>query len=65
MMLLEIDLLPQWLDDFLHPKSDFTHGHFIMDVVIISFFVLIYYIFPWIRLFSKIILSTKNEKKLL
>ena len=45
MMLLEIDLLLQWLDDFLHPKSDFTHGHFIMDVVIISFFVLIYYIF--------------------
>ena len=42
MIFLEIDLLPQWLDDFLHPKSDFTHGHFIMDVVIVSFFVLIY-----------------------
>ena len=65
MMLLEIDLLPQWLDDFLHPKSDFTHGHFIMDVVIISFFVLIYYIFPWIRLFFEDHFIYKKREKII
>ena len=65
MIFLEIDLLPQWLDDFLHPKSDFTHGHFIMDVVIVSFIVLLYYIFPWIRLFFEDHFIYKKREKII
>ena len=64
MILLEIDLLPA-VDHFLHPTSDFTHGHFIMDVVIVSLIVLFYYIFPWIRLFFEDHFIYKKREKII
>jgi len=64
MILLEIDLLPA-VDHFLHPTSDFTHGHFIMDVVIVSLIVLLYYIFPWIRLFFEDHFIYKKREKII
>tara|TARA_B100001287_G_scaffold173436_2_gene146103 strand:+ start:6037 stop:7902 length:1866 start_codon:yes stop_codon:yes gene_type:complete len=53
------------LDDFLHPKSGFTHGHFLMYVFIISSVVLIYYIFPWIKVFVEDHFLYKNREKII
>lgn len=66
MVLLEINIdLMSSIDDFLHPKSGFTHGHFLMYVFIISCFAFLYYVFPWIKVFFEDQFIYKKREKII
>jgi hypothetical protein len=66
MNILEINIdVTSIADEFLHPKSGFTHGHFLMYVFIISLCIFLYYISPWIILFFEDHFLFKKREKII